>query len=82
MMIDVMRTTLNIDDDVLAAARGLAGLESKSTGQVLSELARQSLQPKPYRFAKRNGVPQLRRKSCGVPITPELIRRLDEETVP
>jgi len=38
-----MRTTLDIDDDVLAATKELARQQRKSAGQVLSELARQML---------------------------------------
>ena len=39
-----MRTTLDIADDVLFAARELARKEKKTAGQVLSELARRGLQ--------------------------------------
>ena len=39
-----MRTTLNIDDDVLYAVKSLARRQGRSVGEVLSELARQSLQ--------------------------------------
>ena len=35
-----MRTTLNIDDDVLAVARALAERTGRSIGSALSELAR------------------------------------------
>ncbi len=38
-----MRTTLNIADDVLLAAKDIARRERKSAGQVLSELARRAL---------------------------------------
>ena len=38
-----MRTTVDIDDDVLLAARALARLEAKTVGSVLSELARRGL---------------------------------------
>jgi hypothetical protein len=38
-----MRTTLAIDDDVLAAAKHLAERENKSVGEVVSTLARQGL---------------------------------------
>jgi hypothetical protein len=38
-----MRTTLNIDDDVLQAARELARREHKTAGRILSELARRGL---------------------------------------
>lgn len=38
-----MRTTLDIEDDVLAAAKELARLQSLSAGQVISRLAREAL---------------------------------------
>lgn len=38
-----MRTTLDIDDDLLAAAKELARRERKSAGQVVSELMRKGL---------------------------------------
>ncbi len=38
-----MRTTLNIDDDVLNAVRELADRAHSSAGAVLSDLARQTL---------------------------------------
>jgi hypothetical protein len=38
-----MRTTLDIADDVLQAAKERARRERKTAGQVLSELARQAL---------------------------------------
>ena len=38
-----MRTTLDIDDDVLQAAKELARREHKTAGHILSELARRSL---------------------------------------
>jgi hypothetical protein len=41
-----MRTTLVIEDDVLAAARSLAEAEGKSLGQVISRLARRGLAPR------------------------------------
>jgi len=52
-----MRTTLDIEDDVLSAAKVLARREKKSAGQVISELARKGLvgnsapaakEPKPH----------------------------------
>lgn len=38
-----MRTTLNIADDVLQAAKERARREKKTTGEVISELARKAL---------------------------------------
>ena len=52
-----MRTTLTIDDDVLAAARGLARHQCKSLGGVLSALARRALlQPQGQAAVVRNGI--------------------------
>ena len=42
---DVVRTTLQIDDDVLTDARGIAEAEGRSLGAVISDLARRSLRP-------------------------------------
>ncbi|MGQ0510181.1 MAG: CopG family transcriptional regulator [Betaproteobacteria bacterium] len=38
-----MRTTLDIDDDVLVAAKDIARRERKSAGEIVSRLARQGL---------------------------------------
>lgn len=50
-----MRTTLTVDDDVLAAARQLAANRGVSVGDALSQLARAGLQGKPA-SAVRNGI--------------------------
>ena len=50
-----MRTTLTIDDDVLAAAKQFAAARGISVGEALSQLARASLVER-RRHATRNGV--------------------------
>ncbi len=40
-----MRTTLNIDDDLLIAVKELAKRKSKSASAVISDMLRQSLAP-------------------------------------
>ena len=40
----LMRTTIQLDDDILAAARSLAAQSDRSLGQVISELVRKALQ--------------------------------------
>lgn len=50
-----MRTTLAIDDDVLAEAREIAAAEGRSVGDVISALARRSLSPVGIRLD--NGFP-------------------------
>ncbi len=39
-----MRTTLDLDDDVLAAAKAIARRENRTAGDVVSDLARRTLQ--------------------------------------
>lgn len=79
MLDAAMRTTLTIDDDVLAAAKALAEVQHKSAGEVLSELARQALQPAQAGHRYRNGVPLLEVKSNAMPITQELVNQLRDE---
>lgn len=74
-----MRTTLAIDDDVLAAAKGLAARQRKSLGEVISALARQALTPPPRAGKSRNGIPLLPVRSGTIPVTPELVNRLRDE---
>ena len=75
-----MRTTLDIDDDVLQAARELALNRRKTIGQVLSDLARQALAPSGRR-ALRNGVPLLpRRPRGGRKPTMDLVNKLRDES--
>mgnify|MGYP001824803690 CR=1 FL=1 len=42
----VMRTTLQIDDDVLRTVKSLAAERGQSAGKVISDLVRQALRPK------------------------------------
>lgn len=74
-----VRTTLAIDDDVLAAAKGLAARQHKSLGEVISALARQALQPAMPTGKVRNGVPLLPRHIGAVPVTPEQVNQLRDE---
>jgi len=63
-MIPVMRTTLDLDDDVLLAAKELASARGTTAGKVVSDLARKGLAPK-RSSAVRNGVPLLPRRRSG-----------------
>ena len=77
-----MRTTLDIDDDVLQAAKELAELEHSTAGKVLSNLARRGLSSASIskRIKTRNGIPTL--PSRGEIVTLEKVRRImDEEGI-
>jgi hypothetical protein len=74
-----MRTTLAIDDDVLAAAKELATTQRKSVGEVISVLARTALRPLESGRTTRNGIPLLPMRPDAPRITSELVHRLREE---
>ncbi len=75
-----MRTTLDIDDDVLLAAKELAAAQEKTAGKILSELARIGLRGGRTRDGKmRNGFAVL--PSRGGVVTVELVEKLLEEDV-
>lgn len=71
-----MRTTLDIDDDVLQAAKEIAASRRLTAGQVLSDLARKGLEPRSERARVRNGVPVLPRRQPGGP--KPTMRRVNE----
>lgn len=80
-----MRTTLDIDDDVLAAAKAIARRSQRSAGAVISELARQAL-IQPAKATQRAAVAEPRafygfkpQTARGLPVTDELIDRLRTE---
>jgi hypothetical protein len=50
-----MRTTITLDDDVFLAAKALAESTGRTLGNVLSDLARAGLKPRPH--ARRGGLP-------------------------
>jgi hypothetical protein len=73
-----VRTTLDIDDDVVAAARELAATQRRSLGSVISELARRGLTP--ARVEVEGDLPVIRVPAGAPPITPDMVRRaLDED---
>ena len=73
-----MRTTLDIDDDVVLAARDLAAEGRRSLGSVISELARRGLTP--ARVEAGGDLPVIRVPVGTPPITPQMVRRaLDED---
>ena len=75
-----MRTTLAIDDDVLAAAKHLAERERKSVGDIISSLARQGLSTAVRSTrAVRNGVPLLARRKGATPVTLEIVNQLRDD---
>lgn len=76
-----MRTTLDIDDDVLIAVKERARHEKRTAGAVLSEMARRGItaptQPETEEPVYRNGF-RLFPKRGGI-VTNELVNRIRDE---
>ena len=73
-----MRTTLDIDEDVLLAAKSIAARKGMTMGKAVSELLRQALAPTEA-LETRNDVPLFPRQPDAGIVTPELINRLRDE---
>jgi hypothetical protein len=76
----LMRTTLDIDDEILRAAKELAAQSGLTAGKVLSELARQALKPSGPEIELRNGVPLLPPRPDARPVTLAAVNELRDET--
>jgi hypothetical protein len=75
-----MRTTLDIDEDVLQAAKEIAAMQKSTAGKVISELARKGLEPQATSADVRNGVPVLPPRPGERPVsTDDVNRLLDDE---
>ena len=74
-----MRTTLDIDNDVLLAAKEMAKQRGISMGKVLSDLARQAL-TRQATTATCSGVPLFPRQPDAGVVTLELVNQLRDET--
>ena len=75
-----MRTTLDIDDDVLQAVKERAAMQEKSAGQLVSEMMRDALCP-PRKYKTRNGVPVIHRKRGSRIITNADVKRWMDEDI-
>jgi hypothetical protein len=73
-----MRTTVDLDEDVLRVAKDLARERDQALGRVLSDLARRALSPSTEPLKMRNGVPILPRKAGAKPVTSEIVKDLLE----
>lgn len=75
-----MRTTLDIDDAILATARTIARDRGVSIGQVVSDLARRGLSPSVGLLSDGVVFPHFDIPADAPPITSEMVRKaMDEE---
>lgn len=75
-----MRTTLDLEEDVLLAVEELARGQGLSMGKVLSDLVRQALSNQQATVnLVRNGVPLFPISACPSPVNLELVNQLRNE---
>jgi hypothetical protein len=76
-----MRTTVDLDRDVLLAAKAIAQQRQITLSKAISELLRQALTSKSSDQETRDGVPLFPRlpKRKGTIVTMELVNRLRDE---
>jgi hypothetical protein len=73
-----VRTTVDLEEDVLLAAKEIARQRGNTVGQVLSDLARQALTQKTP-VSKKHGLPLFPVQPDAGLVTPELVSRLRDE---
>jgi hypothetical protein len=73
-----MRTTVNLDEDVMRAIRSLARERGESLGTVISALVRDALRgPESIRY--ETDLPVFRVREGAAPITPEMVQSALED---
>ena len=75
-----MRTTLEIDDDLMQVVREMARLKNKGIGRTISDLARRGLMPDatPARELEF-GIPVWKHGPGAVAVTGEMVRNLADD---
>jgi hypothetical protein len=74
-----VRTTLDIDDELLLTIKEMAQQRKTTAGSMVSSLLREALQPKSFKLEYRDGVPLLPRRENAPVVTSELVNRLRDE---
>ena len=75
-----MRTTLDIDDDVMEIARELARLKNQGIGRTISDLARRGLMPDATPATELQfGIPVWKHRPGAVAVTSEMVRNLADD---
>ena len=76
-----MRTTVDLDADILQVAKHLAQEREQSLGRVLSDLIRQGLQPAHPRTVEHGVIPTLPLIPGGQPVTTQMVKDLLEAEI-
>ncbi len=74
-----MRTTLDIDNDLLTLAKSLAQQQRVPLGKAISLLIRKGLEPSAPHKNMRNGLRVISRRQDAKPVTLEIVNSLRDE---
>jgi hypothetical protein len=74
-----MRTTVDLEEDVLMAAKELARQQGVTVGKVVSDLVRQALTRRPA-GETRQGIPLFPVQPKAGVVTPELVNQFRDDT--
>jgi hypothetical protein len=74
-----MRTTLEIEDDLLEIAKGLALHQRVSLGKAVSLLMRKAISPPASQPILRNGIRVISHHGTSQPVTLDVINQLRDE---
>jgi hypothetical protein len=74
-----MRTTLEIEDDVLEVAKDVARHQCLSLGKAVSLLIRKGIQGPQKKEMHRNGLRVVTRAQDATPVTLEMVNQLRDE---
>lgn len=73
----LVRTTLNIEDDVLEAVKAVAARDRKPLGAVVSTMLRRAVEPPAHgKKTERNGIPLFPVAARARSVTPQHIQEL------
>jgi hypothetical protein len=77
-----VRTTLNIEDDVLETVKAMAARDRKPLGEVVSGMLRRAIEPSTSASRKmRNGIPLFPVSAQARVVTPEAVKELLDDDV-
>jgi hypothetical protein len=76
--LNIMRTTLTLDDDIIESVKTFAESRDLSLGRAVSELVRRGLRA-PMRFSLKNGVPVVELPPDSPVVTEDDVRRLRDD---
>lgn len=74
-----MRTTVDLDEELLRTAKAISEANHQTLSRVISDLAWKGLRPEQPSYRKRNGFPVLRASPSGQPVTVDHVNEMAAE---